>query len=62
MKKLLFAIISIFFTSLSFIFAQEKLPSRDSKEWNDLSVAQRWQAVNLDKEQLTKMTTYSLIL
>lgn len=61
MKKLLFAIISIFFTSLSFIFAQEKLPRRDSKEWNDLTVAQRWQAVNLDEEQLTKMTTYSLI-
>ncbi|MDW7679439.1 MAG: hypothetical protein SCK70_02675, partial [bacterium] len=43
------------------VFAQEKFPSRDSKEWNDLTVAQRWQAVNIPEDKLNKMSTNDLI-
>jgi hypothetical protein len=43
------------------VFAQEKFPSRDSKEWNDLTVAQRWQAVNIAEDKLNKMSTNELI-
>ena len=43
------------------VFAQEKFPSRDSKEWNDLTVAQRWQAVNIPEDKLSKMSTNDLI-
>lgn len=46
---------------ISSLTAQEKYPSRDSKEWNDLTVAQRWQAVNISEDQLNKMTTNELI-
>jgi len=55
-KLILLMIIGI--TSLS---AQEEYPSRDSKEWNDLTVAQRWQAVNIPDDQLSKMHTNELI-
>jgi hypothetical protein len=43
------------------IFTQVKYPSRDSKEWNDLTVAQRWQAVNIPEDQLSQMSTNDLI-
>jgi len=43
------------------VFAQEKFPGRDSREWNDLTVAQRWQAVNIPEDQLSKMSTNELI-
>lgn len=43
------------------IFAQVKYPSRDSKEWNNLTVAQRWQAVNIPEDSLPKMSTIELI-
>lgn len=43
------------------VIAQENFPSRDSKEWNDLTVAQRWQAVNIPEDNLSKMSTNDLI-
>jgi len=43
------------------IFAQQTFPSRDSEEWNELTVAQRWQAVNIPEDQLNKMSTNDLI-
>lgn len=43
------------------IFTQVKYPSRDSNEWNDLTVAQRWQAVNIPEDQLSQMSTNDLI-
>jgi hypothetical protein len=43
------------------LIAQEKFPSRDSKEWNDLTVAQRWQAVNIAEDQLNNMSTNDLV-
>lgn len=43
------------------VFAQQTFPSRDSKEWNDLTVVQRWQAVNIPEEKLGKMSTNDLI-
>jgi hypothetical protein len=44
------------------VFAQEKLPGRDSKEWNDLTVSQRWLAVNIPEDQLRKMSTNELVV
>lgn len=41
--------------------AQEKLPGRDTKEWDNLTVAQRWQAVNIPEDQLNNMSTDELI-
>jgi hypothetical protein len=46
---------------LNITTAQEKFPSRDSKEWNNLTVAQRWQAVNIPEDELNKMSTNDLI-
>ena len=43
------------------IFTQVKYPGRDSKEWNNLTVAQRWQAVNIPEDSLSKMSTIKLI-
>ena len=42
-------------------FAQQTFPSRDSEEWNNLTVAQRWQAVNIPEDKLDQMTTNDLI-
>lgn len=41
--------------------AQDNFPSRDSKEWNELTVAQRWQAMNIPEGELYKMSTNELI-
>ncbi|MCK5817066.1 MAG: hypothetical protein KAH15_03590 [Candidatus Marinimicrobia bacterium] len=35
---------------------------RDSNEWNDLSVSERWQAVNIAEDQLEIMSTYDLLI
>ena len=43
------------------VFAQENLQARYSKEWNDLTVAQRWQAVNIPEDELNQMSTNDLI-
>lgn len=43
------------------VFAQETFPGRDSKKWNDLTVAQRWQAVNIPEDKLSKLTTNELV-
>ena len=45
----------------SLAVSQNKYPSRDSKEWNDLTVTQRWQAVNIDDSELKNMSTMELI-
>ena len=42
-------------------FSQETFPSRDSEEWNGLTVAQRWQAVNIPEDELNQMSTSDLI-
>lgn len=47
--------------SSNIVYAQQTFPSRDSKEWNDLTVSQRWQAVNLAEDQLKNMSTNDLI-
>lgn len=62
-SKLLYMIALLFLTCcvVLTLFAQEKFPSRDSKEWNKLTVAQRWQAVNIPEDQLSKMSTDELI-
>jgi hypothetical protein len=63
-SKLLNMIALLLFLRYCFVltvFAQEKFPSRDSKEWNDLTVAQRWQAVNILENELHKMSTNELI-
>jgi hypothetical protein len=54
-------LILLFTTWITCLTAQERFPSRDSKEWNNLTVAQRWQAVNIPQDQLNKMTTNDLI-
>lgn len=46
---------------ISSLTAQEKFPSRDSEEWNNLTVAQRWQAVNIPEDKLSKMSTNDLV-
>lgn len=55
-----FLLFCIIITALSAV-SQEKFPSRDSKEWNDLTVAQRWQAVNIAEDRLKNMSTNDLI-
>lgn len=57
----LFHAILIYILTVSSAFSQEKFPSRDSKEWNDLTVAQRWQAVNIEEDKLKNMSTNDLI-
>jgi len=59
MEKFKIALIIIFLVTN--LMAQDKYPSRDSKEWNNLTVAERWQAVNIPEDQLNKMTTNDLI-
>ena len=61
MKIKIVQLILIYLVGIACLAAQVKHPSRDSKEWNDLTVAQRWQAVNIPEDQLTKMTTNDLI-
>lgn len=46
---------------VSTLIAQNSYPSRDSKEWNNLTVAQRWQAVNIPEETLSNMLTNELL-
>lgn len=55
--KILFVVIM----GINFLIAQEKYPSRNTKEWNELTVAQRWQAVNIPETHLRKMSTNDLI-
>jgi len=54
----LISIITFWMTGLT---AQQSFPGRDSQEWNELTVAQRWQAVNIPVERLHKMSTIELI-
>ncbi len=65
MKKIVYFIFGfiILYSCISSnrVYAQQTFPSRDSKEWNDLTVAQRWQAVNLAEDQLKNMSTNDLI-
>lgn len=65
MKRIICLLIGfiIFSSDISYncVYAQQAFPSRDSKEWNDLTVAQRWQTVNLAEDQLKNMSTNDLI-
>jgi hypothetical protein len=60
--KVKFLLVFCIILTASLAISQEKFPSRDSKEWNDLTVAQRWKAVNIPEEKLGKMSTSDLVV
>ncbi len=59
--KFKFLLVFCIILTASLAISQEKFPKRDSKEWNDLTVAQRWQAVNIPEDQLKKMSSNELV-
>jgi len=58
--KIIVAILIVLMMDFVMI-AQTHYPSKESKEWNDMTVAERWKAVNIPEEKLKIMTTQELI-